>query len=91
MYIPSLELFGLFLLPLITGAGYVYKVKPIELAIAYSYTIGIFVPSAVYFFLWLIFGVQFSLIYWITINVIVFVGGLFYSLTIKKLLNGVVA
>ena len=88
MYIPSAELFGLFVLPLIVGIGYAYKVKPIELAVAYSYIIGIFVPSAVYFFAWLIFGVQFSLIYWITINVIVFLGGLFYSLIIKRLFKG---
>jgi len=87
MYIPSLELFGLFILPLIIGIGYVSKVKPIELAVAYSYIIGIFIPSIIYFFVWLIFNVQFSLIYWITINAVVFVGGLFYSLIIKSEFN----
>jgi len=83
MYIPNPELLVLFASPLVVGFGYVKHISEVELKVAYSYMIGIFMPSALYFFIWLIAGLQFNLADWAIINIIVFTVGIAYRFSDK--------
>ena len=87
MYIPSLELIGLFLMPLAVGFGYTVGISEKSLKIAYAYMLGIFIPSTIYFLIWLITGLKFNLEYWGIINIAVFVIGFFASIMINIYLN----
>ena len=76
MYIPNLELLTLFLTPLAVGFGYTAGISEKSLKLAYAYMLGIFIPSTIYFLVWLVTGLKFNLLAWIAINAIVFTIGL---------------
>ena len=78
MYIPNLELIILFITPLAVGFGYTVGISEKSLKIAYAYMLGIFIPSTIYFLIWLITGLKFNLEYWGIINIAVFVIGFIY-------------
>lgn len=84
MYLPSITLIALFIIPLVVGSGYVLQIKENALKLAYAYAIGIFIPSTLYFVVWLISGLNFNLIDWAIINIVVGVGGLIYFIIIKQ-------
>ena len=81
MYIPNLELIGLFLMPLVVGFGYTVGISEKSLKIAYAYMLGIFMPSTIYFLIWLITGLKFNLLAWVGINVGVMLFGIFFMAT----------
>ena len=76
MYILNLELIGVFLMPLAVGFGYTAGISEKSLKIAYAYMLGIFIPSTIYFLIWLITGLKFNLLAWVGINVGVMLFGL---------------
>ena len=79
MYIPNLELIILFITPLAVGFGYTAGINEKSLKIAYAYMLGIFIPSTIYFLIWLITGLKFNLEYWGIINIAVLVIGFFIA------------
>jgi positive regulator of sigma E activity len=68
----------LFITPLAVGFGYTVGISEKSLKIAYAYMLGIFIPSTIYFLIWLITGLKFNLEYWGIINIAVFVIGFIY-------------
>ena len=69
------EEFALFLMPLAVGLPYVIKIKEVPLKLAFSYLFGVFVPSSIYFIVWLVAGLKFELFYWALINLFVLIFG----------------
>ena len=86
MYIPNLELIILFITPLAVGFGYTVRISEKSLKIAYAYMLGIFIPSTIYFLIWLITGLKFNLEYWGIINIAVFVIGFLIAVFYWKFL-----